>query len=499
MATQLPISPADRSTTAETVARIDALQIEKSQAIKGIMPSISIGEIINITVRQNFRNGSGLLSFQGALVPAKLPEFLNPGDKISARVSQDAQSILFKILDIKTPTLTSTTNTSPSTVIAKQMQQLIADAQTPLLTGMKSFSIPTSISALTQDANKQTTTQAMFAGFEDTLGVAGKLGDPQIVSQHLKSAASGTLAEMLRGYANQFRALSDSNLIAEAQKVGAALRQEIIRLLTMANQDSPKASSELSTELSKLISTISKQQAESSVSKNANSKDITSILTNTLTDLQAAQQQNQEQLKILLSSVLERLDRALDPNTLKQNQQTTSDMQQLATKLEQIAMTQERLLQLNPLMTALGEPALILFPFIFQGMVAHSELVIDPNAHKDNNRNKNNKDTENEDEKQSSNSSTNNTSYQQIHMTLPMPTLGLVGVDIAHRPEEILVRITVPESDTAEFILDQLEHLAIILREQGFKKAELVANVGLPQDNAPPWCSSLRTKTSAIG
>ena len=64
-----------------------------------------------------------------------------------------------------------------------------------------------------------------------------------------------------------------------------------------------------------------------------------------------------------------------------------------------------------------------------------------------------------------------------IHAVVTYPNMTLVDVDIAHRSKEILVRFSVEDQEVGNFILEQLENLASLLREQGFEKAELVANV----------------------
>ena len=65
------------------------------------------------------------------------------------------------------------------------------------------------------------------------------------------------------------------------------------------------------------------------------------------------------------------------------NLKLSGELQNLANRFDQIAQTQETMTQLNPLMQTLGEPALVLFPFLFQGLVSHSEISIEPRGGKD--------------------------------------------------------------------------------------------------------------------
>ncbi len=164
-----------------------------------------------------------------------------------------------------------------------------------------------------------------------------------------------------------------------------------------------------------------------------------------------------------------------------------------------MAGNQEMLNQLNPLMQALGEPALILFPSLFQGLLAHSELLVQPrDGGQQRNRGKKKGSKDGSDADSDSDDGPDTSGYQRVQMCVPLPTLGLVGVDVAHRESEILVRLTVPDEDVARFLLDQLEYLATVLKDIGFEKAELVANVGLPKEDSPAWCSELHSGTQFV-
>ena len=71
-------------------------------------------------------------------------------------------------------------------------------------------------------------------------------------------------------------------------------------------------------------------------------------------------------------------------------------------------------------------------------------------------------------------------------------------MDIAHRSKEILVRLGVENPEISNFLLEHLEHLGAILREQGFEYAELTTQVGRKKERLPQWSFGLNTSESII-
>jgi hypothetical protein len=194
-----------------------------------------------------------------------------------------------------------------------------------------------------------------------------------------------------------------------------------------------------------------------------------------LIDIKEKPEAAEEKLKELLTSLPEQsLMRkiAKSPVEIK----SRSELLQLASRLEQIANTQEMLSRMNPVMQALGEPALLLFPFIFQGLLSHSKVSLESYQ----NRNKQNIDGEEEGQggKQSSN-------YQRVQLSVPLPNLGSVDIDVAHRKEEIFVRMTLEDLKAGEFLISQMDLLGGILSELGYSTRELMTQVSETKEKSP--------------
>jgi hypothetical protein len=284
--------------------------------------------------------------------------------------------------------------------------------------------------------------------------------------------------------------VADSYIAGGDANLADILRAELGRLASQSTDFTPSA-------VKDLIQIVEDAQSKSTAKAKGEAGD-SAVLRQLLEDI-SQDSAIPARLRSLLPAIIGRLETAITEAARRSGGSAPNELRQLATRLEQMAGNQEMLNQLNPLMHALGEPALILFPSLFQGLLAQSELLVQPRdggkqgkqGKKKGKKKGSKEDSEGDDGPDSS-------SYQRVQMTVPMPTMGLVGVDVAHRETEILVRLTVPDEDVARFLLDQLEYLAVVLKDIGFEKAELVANVGLLKEDTPAWCSGLQPSTTFV-
>jgi hypothetical protein len=143
-------------------------------------------------------------------------------------------------------------------------------------------------------------------------------------------------------------------------------------------------------------------------------------------------------------------------------------------------------------MQAIGEPALILFPFLFQGLVAQGEISLAPKQQANPRQPKD----QVEDEQEESDKQGDHHSFQRIELTVPLPNIGPLDIMIAHRPGEILVRFTSETSLTKEFLIDNFPELEERLRDCGFTQTDLSVQTGITQNTSPTWCLALSKGTS---
>ncbi len=143
----------------------------------------------------------------------------------------------------------------------------------------------------------------------------------------------------------------------------------------------------------------------------------------------------------------------------------------LANRLEQLAQAQETLSQLAPIMHALGEPAFILFPMLFRGFLLNTEIRVDP----DQKKRQQGGNKESEEEGKGTGEGTQ--AFQRFHISVPLPSMGAIEVDVAYSEEHLIARFIVEQEDVSEFLDTQLELLRAELGSSNFKELDFSVEV----------------------
>lgn len=454
-------------TTANTV-KVD------TATSQGAVPKLSVGDVLNVTVVQNLSNGQGMLNFQGTLISAKLPEYLMPGDALMTKVAKDKASLLFKILEIRRPIANGTVNQ----IVGSRLEQFFVNTEPSLIAGIKAFEVPRNLSNNPISAD-------LLKTLESSIGNSDSLSSSINIERGLDNITSGVTAKVLKDLAATFNKIADS--IPKDGKVDLAtlIKVEMTKVLSQ-NIDS---SSEIFKESLNIVdNTLSKVRNRHSTVLNS-PKELQTILEEIMQDSQIP-----PKLQNILPAIFRHLDSVITNTTQTSLADTSNDLKNLAARLEGLANSLEMLNQLNPLMNALGEPVLLLFPSLFQGFLNHCELLVQSR----NGGNSKNYKNKKQSKKGNQQGQPDSSPYQRVQLTVPLPAIGVVGVDMAHREKEILVRLTVKEENIAKFLVEQLEHLAIVLKGIGFETTELVANVGEPEENITKWCSGLHSGNTVI-
>ena len=470
------------------------IKVDNSQIQGRSLANVAIGDVLNFSVKQGPAGQQRMLALQGQLINAQLPPNLEVGDNIVATVSEAANNqLLLKILQISKPSQAA--GISQTNSLRTQLEELIKASSAPALQALPIFSLPDDLSTL--DPRK--------VGLQKLLSVLNsteKLTDPRVALSELISTTNGSLANSLKESAALIRSFVGQQPLTSEEKLLRALKGELQNLL-----DGSEDNFESAKLINHMASVLGKELTPKSITLISDL--INDRFLQTKDDKLGASTEKERQI---LVKVLAELKKAsLNPASSRENierafslitgyesengikkidAKTISDLQQLAMRLDQMAGVQETLTQLNPVMQALGEPALLLFPFLFQGLVSHSEITVDSRSGK-----KQKSDSESDDDQGSKRKTE---PYQRIQVTVPLPSMGLIDVDIAHRQKEILVRLTVEKNEVGSFLLEHLEHLSPILRNLGFESAELVAHVGKTSDNLPAWSLGLQNSRAII-
>lgn len=461
-----------------------SIQIESTTLSQGgVLPTLNVGDIMKLAVRENPMDGMGLIFFKGVLVRAQLPKDVSPGQQLVAQITKSDDQIVFKILERMTPqTDVGVVARHPVAENVQQELKVIAKEAGPVFAKMP---LPLEISKTLQDA---ATLETQISKLLSNITQGEALTNPKRLTEELTAAADGTIAKRLRETADTIKAFVKEQTEILPKITPEDLKFGLSRLLTQASHNNEDAVADLE----KFVLSL---ENETQSRKKLTGQD-RELLKSTLTVLKRAQDlfsapENAPLLKKELSSALDVAQKFKGAEKFTGvDEKMLTQLTQLATRLEQLAASQEMLSQLNPILQALGEPALILFPFLFQGLLTHSEVTVQS---KSTQKKKNGVGEEGEE-----GGKRGGESFRRVQVTVPLPTLGRIDVDVAHRADEILVRLTVENADVGAFLAEQLPELGRTLKELGFSKSELVSTVGTLKEHRPKWTSDLHVATSII-
>ncbi len=494
-------------TVAPDPSAVRLIQIPGSEVLPQIQPTIAIGELLRFVVRDN-QNGQGQLYLRGTLIPATLPPGAEVGDKILAKVTESTTNqLVLRIVDTEKSQLTAGAQKADAPglggadiaarkIVASLLQEFLRSPDAAGFAGPEPLPLaPETLAALVKDAtNAAPRGEARDAAAKielltQMLPKSAELLDARTTEAKLSATVDGTLATALRDAAKALRSVAPETPRGTSERFLAALSTELSGLLASSADDNFAAKSHLDA----IVAAVTDELVSTNRKLSTKDREDRSVLKSALVDLSRAQEQSEglsqhleAALRRVQSAAPQRLDRALPLDG-----KASEELKMLASKLDQMAATQERLNKLNPLMQALGEPAMILFPFLAQGLLKHSEVIVEPRKGK-----RRGEDEEGEGGQKRGGEEA--APFQRIQVSVPLPSIGIVDVDVAHRESEILVRFSVEDPEVGAFLQEQLEHLATILRERNFKRAELVAHVGPRNREQPAWTISLGSANQVV-
>jgi len=150
----------------------------------------------------------------------------------------------------------------------------------------------------------------------------------------------------------------------------------------------------------------------------------------------------------------------LATNSAAQEETTSLSLQTLRS-IDSLLSTDRALAQIAPLMRQLGGPISILFPAILQGLLSKIEITVPPP----------NQGLEADSE--NSQSPTVLIPFSRVLISIPLPNLGRVDVDIAHRPGELLANILCERELTTRYLEKRIGNLSTSLQGLGFSSTTL--------------------------
>lgn len=150
--------------------------------------------------------------------------------------------------------------------------------------------------------------------------------------------------------------------------------------------------------------------------------------------------------------------------------------------VENMLKGQEMLRQLNPIMQAVGEPALLLFPSLLPGMVSQLEVMLYP-PHT---------------EERNSAGGRKNSKQQRVDLQLSLPALGKVQVQILRSSDQLDLKFYFEDRQRVEFARQFQPLLRRALSKRGFQSVQISSQAGRAQISRPEWFEVLSDPDSII-
>lgn len=166
---------------------------------------------------------------------------------------------------------------------------------------------------------------------------------------------------------------------------------------------------------------------------------------------------------------------------LRQNSSNSGRSGDLDTlrQLENLFRSMDYLNQVNPLMRAAGEPALILFPHLIHGLLHQSALALYPRR------------PEQSDDKEGESNGQSQGQGERVQLALELPGLGSVTVDLYTDRERVNLRFGTPTQEKADFIEERLPKLIKRLAELSYDEVETNVAAESDSDCTPGWVKNL--------
>ena len=133
---------------------------------------------------------------------------------------------------------------------------------------------------------------------------------------------------------------------------------------------------------------------------------------------------------------------------------------------------------MNGVMQALGEPTLVFFPAMLQGLFSTWQATFQQPREVD------------DQEKQSGHNG-GVRAFERIELFVTLPNLGPLEINLAHRKGELLLQLTAASAAAGELIRSGEARLETVFKGLGYTKTSVNTVVGSPEAVIPAWYQEL--------
>lgn len=493
--------------------------------------AIAPGTTLQVTVRRDPQGGTGVV-IDGKFLAAKLPDNLADGQTLAVRVFPSQDALVLKIVD--------PARLTGEKLIAQTFEQilrtLLPDLQVedlrngaPFAQEKLSAELLKSLFGASTPGKGAPSIDTKFAQILEKLirqnSVIAEpiLNDPSSLEKVLSKLAQ---SNVLPGIQDATRALADIARNAPSApllRLTAALQEHVATMLQTKGEldfTSAGAAEKVLSQQLKIYLLASQTAIESgntqvlkalsqdmnsvrrlenplsviiSLLKNVDlpgdiregSKPLMLALRGALVDLQRLKDSgaSDKEIRETLKRIMVRLAEAREPYVAQSKDSASfQQFQRTMKNIENVSVTQNTLHQMNAVMQALGEPTLVFFPAILQGLFSTWQFSFK-------------RAQEAEDESKHGGHSGGVRAFERIELFVNLPHLGPLEINLAHRKGEILLNMTASSKQAGDVIQAGGAKLEKVFKGLGYAKASVNTVVGSPQGVTPSWYQELSRRS----
>lgn len=487
-----------------TIAIPQTTGVGPSTEVKAIIQSLAPGTVLDVLISS--RDNQAGIYLKGTFLPAVLPQNISLGERVKVQVADTTDQLILKLLDQPEGDFFSSVGSGSST---PSLGQIIPQSKlSPLRLGSVLSSIPIDIPTnTTQGALPHEATTVIRSLIDRLIAKHALIGDSQAnestklqqaISDHLGKNTKDALIEAkdtLRAIINEisksgpYNSLNRTtmkileqvfNEVSKNNEEEAPLEQILKAFTRIAQEpDSPRqelvSAPQVIRDIAKsLLQKLNGERAEKIPLFDSLDKETRHLLDTITKELNTLKDNGvtDSQVKVFLKRALNDIQNRLGAmNHSAEQQESTLGGLKVIQNVEKILSGQEILNSLNPVMQAVGEPALVMIPSFLSGLLAKWELSIAPRPPEEEESERTNKVQP----------------YQRLKLFLPLPNLGDIEVDIAHRKNEVLVRLVTENEAVVSFIQQKSSTLDDAFQALGYVRNMVTAQRGIPRRITPDW------------
>jgi hypothetical protein len=441
---------------------------------------LAVGRVLAVNVHRQAQEG---ITYKGEFIKASLPDNIRHGEKLMVKVTENNELIVLKV--IQKQSFESLAALKPQSALEVFLRSLMGQASVEQLKA-----------AATSLAHLKSESLSGNTGLKELLAPQVlSTGRPEEVVKFLRLLSNSSL---IRGI-DQARQSVES--ITELASSESSQADRLLNELTRALESTLRAVGSQKSNGSMQASHISNVTFSNNTSLGATLDSILSLITqitskpdflaelrnsnvelvNLLFNLEKALNRSNRLTESGSKSVINLLSGMLEALNFNrratQNQTTASDP---VRAINSILRGQEALNLINPLMQAMGEPAIIFIPAFINGLLSKWEMAVYPRLNEDNSPAENDKKTE---------------QFETVELFLTFEKLGDIQIKIACSQDELLVNFTASDKRLASLIESRKDAVLLALQKFTFNSINIACTCGKTGGVVPAWYQAMNRRS----